>query len=88
MLQLKTSENTELKLECLKLAFQAAIQYGAFKPENLSVHDNDSRGRPNHNWGTHFKAILALADGLYLHLTPPLNGSVSIEDATQSWKNI
>lgn len=61
------SEN--IKLECLKLAFSAAIQYGAFKPENLGARGHTHDGRPNHNWSTHFGAILGMADALFEHVS-------------------
>ncbi len=62
---------TNLKLEAMKLAFQAALQYGAFEALKLTPNKpgtSSSELKPTHNWGEHYEAIEGLADAIYTYI--------------------
>lgn len=58
---------TNLKLEAMKLAFQAALQHGAFEIRNLKNISKDPL-EPDYNLGQHYEAIEGLADAIYMYI--------------------
>ena len=59
----------EIRLEAMKLAFQAAIQYGAFDVRNLTPIQRERDFGSTHNWGEHYEAIESVADAIYAYVT-------------------
>lgn len=55
-------KETRLRIECMRLAMQAALQYGAFSSDKLTQPQDEDE---QEDFGEHWPAIVGLADAIF-----------------------